>query len=116
MCGDVGVGELGPTPNDCHDDAARRHLVGVPNLRDTFHEGGVEVFEKGPPHPLPKRAFAVPTPGECMIPCLLLTEPGVEQQLENFLHHFLVATAHALINLFNSTSQSFASTIPQSTM
>ena len=40
MCGDVGLGELGPTPNTGHDDAARRHWVDLPNLRDAFHEGG----------------------------------------------------------------------------
>ena len=49
MCGDVGVGELGPTPNTCDDDAARRHWVEVPDLRDTFHEGCVELLEKPPP-------------------------------------------------------------------
>ena len=81
MCGAVGVGELGPTLNTCHDDAARRHWVEVPDLRDTFHEGRLELLEKGPPHPLPQRAFALPTPGECRFPCLLLTQPGVEQQL-----------------------------------
>ena len=52
MCGDVGVGELGPSGNTCHDDAARRDWVEVPDLRDTFDEG-VELLEKPPPPTLP---------------------------------------------------------------
>ena len=36
---DVGVGELGPTRHVCHNDTARRHLVELPNPRDTFHKG-----------------------------------------------------------------------------
>ena len=51
--GYIGVGELGPTPHTRHDDAARRHWVEVPNLRDTFCEVGVELLEKRPPNPLP---------------------------------------------------------------
>ena len=62
--GDAGVGELGPTPHTRHDDAARRHWVEVPNLRDTFGEGGVELLEERPPDPRPQGAFALPTPGE----------------------------------------------------
>ena len=38
--GDIGAGELGSTPHTRHDDAARRHWVEVPNLRNTFGEGG----------------------------------------------------------------------------
>ena len=41
MCGDVGVGELGPTPDTRHNDAAGRHRMEVPDSGDTFHEGGV---------------------------------------------------------------------------
>ena len=41
MCGDIGMVALGPTPNTCHDDAARRHRAELPDLRDTFHEGAV---------------------------------------------------------------------------
>ena len=63
MRGDVCVGELG-SPDTCHDDAARHHRVEVPDPRDTFHEGGVELLEKAPPCPLPQRPFALPTPGE----------------------------------------------------
>ena len=42
-----------PTPHTRHDDAAGRRWVEVPNLRDIFHEGGVKLFEKRPPDPLP---------------------------------------------------------------
>ena len=38
MRGDIGVGELGPTPNTCHHDDARHHWV--LDLKDRFHEGG----------------------------------------------------------------------------
>ena len=76
--GDVGVGELRPTPHPCHDDATRRHGAEVPNLRDTFHEGDVEFLEKRPPDPLPHRAFALPTPREIRIPCLIFTLRGIE--------------------------------------
>ena len=34
MRGDVGVGKPGPTPDTRHDDAARRHPVGVPDLKE----------------------------------------------------------------------------------
>ena len=50
--GNVGVGEPGPTPNRCYNDAARRHWVQLPDLKDTFHEGGLELLEK-PPTPTP---------------------------------------------------------------
>ena len=49
--GDIAVGELGPTPHTRHDDAARRHWVEVPNLRDIFPEVGVELLEERPPPP-----------------------------------------------------------------
>ena len=53
--GDIGVGELGPTPHTRHDDAARGHWVEVPNLRNTFGEVGVELLgERPPPPPDPK--------------------------------------------------------------
>ena len=52
--GDIGVGELGPTPHTRHDDVARRYWVEVPNLRDTFGEVGVELLRRGPPTPDPK--------------------------------------------------------------
>ena len=93
MRGDVGVGELGPTPNTCLDDTARCHWVEVPDLKDTFHERGVGLLEDAPPNPLPQRAFALPTPGEFRIPCLLHTQASVERQLEILPHNFLVATA-----------------------
>ena len=97
--GDVGVGELRPTPHTRHDDAARRHWVEVPNLRVTFLKGGVELLEKRPPDPLPQRAFALPTPREIRIPCLMFTPRGVEQQLKNFCDDFLVAAAPRLHHL-----------------
>ena len=93
MCGDVGVGELGPTLNIRHDDTAGRGWVDVADLRDTFHEGGGGLLVKPPPHPLPRRPFALPTPREFGISSLLLTERGVEQQLRNVPHKFLLATA-----------------------
>ena len=54
--GDIGVGELGPTPHTRHDDAARRHWVEVPNLRDIFGEGGGgwNFLKGGPPTPDPR--------------------------------------------------------------
>ena len=36
--GNIGVGQLGPTPHTRHDDAARRQWVECPNMRDTFNE------------------------------------------------------------------------------
>ena len=53
MGGDIGLGELGPTPHTRHDDAARRQWVEVPSLRDTFGEEGVELVEERPPDPRP---------------------------------------------------------------
>ena len=73
MGGDVGVGELRPTPHTRHNDAARRHWVEVPNPRDTFGEVGVELLEERPPHPRPQGALALPPPGERRILGLLLT-------------------------------------------
>ena len=51
--GNIGVGEPGPTPHTRHDDTARRHWVVVPNLRDTFREGGWNFLKRGPPTPDP---------------------------------------------------------------
>ena len=53
MGGNIGVGELGPTPHTRGMEAARRHWVEVSNLRETFGEGGLELLEKRPPDPLP---------------------------------------------------------------
>ena len=54
----------------------------------TFHTKGVWTFLKiAPP------AFALPTPGDFRIPCLLLTHAGVEQQLEIVPYNFLITTA-----------------------
>ena len=78
MGSDIGVGELSPTPHTRNDDAAPRHWLDVPNLRDTFGEGGVELVEKSPPEPQPQGASALPTPREIRIPCLIFTPPGVE--------------------------------------
>ena len=97
--GDMGVGELGPTPHTCHDDAARRHWVEVPNLRDTFGEGRVELLEESPPDPRPQGAAASPTPRESRIPCLIFTPPGVEEQLKFFCDDFFVAFAPGLHHL-----------------
>ena len=97
--GDIGVGELRPTPHTRHDDAARRHWVEVPNLRDTFHEGGVELLEKRPHDPLPQQAIALPTPREIRNPCLIFTPRGVGQQLKNFCNDFFVAAAPSLHHL-----------------
>ena len=100
MGGDIGVGELRPTPHTRHDDAARCHWVEVPNLRDTFGEGrGVELLEERPPDPQPQGAFALPRPGEIRIPCLIFTPPGVEKQLKIFCDDFFVATAPRLHHL-----------------
>ena len=89
--GDIGVGELGPTPR--HDDAAWHHWVEVPNLRDTFGEVGVELLEERPPHPRPQGALALPTPGELGIPGLIFTPTGVEKQVKIFCDDFFVAAA-----------------------
>ena len=99
--GNIGVGELGPTPHTRHDDAARRHWVEVPNLRDFFHERGRgwELLEKRPRDPLPQGAFALPTPREIRIPCLIFTRRGVEQQLKIFCYDFFVAAAPRLHHL-----------------
>ena len=98
--GDIGVGELGPTPHTRHDDATRRHCVEVPNLRDTFGEGqGMELLEERPPNPGPQGAFALPTPREIGIPCLISTPPGVQEQLEMFCDDFSVAATPRLHHL-----------------
>ena len=39
-CGNFIVEELGPTPNTCDNDDARRHWVQLPDLKDTFHDLG----------------------------------------------------------------------------
>ena len=116
MDGDIGVGELGPTPHTRHDDAARSHWVEVPNLRDTFGEVGVELLEERPPHPRPQGALALPTPRELKIPGLIFTPRGVEKQLKRFATTFSSPLLHAFITLFHPTSQSRASTSPRSTM
>ena len=92
----LGVGELGPTPHTRHDDAAWGHWVEVPDLRDTFHEGGVELLEKRPPDPRPQGAFALPMPRKNRIPCLIFTPRGVEQQLKIFCDDLSVAAARRL--------------------
>ena len=92
-------GGLGPTPHIRHDDAARRHWVEVPNLRDTFGEGGVELLEERPPDPRPQGAFALPTPRESRIPCLIFTPPSVEKQLKILCDDFFVAAAPRLHHL-----------------
>ena len=50
--GDIGVGEPRPTPHTCHNDAARRHWVQLPHLRDTFDEG-LNFLKSPPRHPVP---------------------------------------------------------------
>ena len=97
--GDIGVGELGPTPHTRHDGAARRHWVEVPNLRDIFGEGGLELLEERPPDPRPQGALALPTPGEFTIPCLIFIPHGVEKHLKIFCDDFLVAAAPRLHHL-----------------
>ena len=93
MCGDVGVGEQGPTPNTCDNDAAWRHWVEFHDLGDIFHEGAVGLLENPPLHPLPQRAFALPTLGEVRICCLFLSHAGVEQRFEVLPHNFVFAVA-----------------------
>ena len=44
-------------------------------------------------------AFALPTPGELRIPCLIFTPRGVEKQLKNFSDDFLVGAAPRLHHL-----------------
>ena len=83
MCGNVGVGELGPTPDARHDDAARHHRVQVPDSGDTLHWGGGG-SSKGLPRP-PALAPPLPTPGERRMLHMLLQQPGVEQKLKILL-------------------------------
>ena len=83
--GDIGVEELGPTPHTLHNDAARRHWVEIYNLRETFGEGGLEILVERPPDPGRQGVFAVPTPREIRIPCLIFPPPGIEKQLKHFL-------------------------------
>ena len=97
--GDIGVGELRPTPHTGHDDAARRHWEEVPNPRDTFGEVGVELLEERPPHPRPQVALALPTPGELTILGLIFTPRGVEKELKIFCDDFFVAAAPRLHHL-----------------
>ena len=70
----------------------------VPNLRDTCGErggGGAELLEKRPPDPRPQGAFALPTPREIRVPCLIFTPHGVEI----FCNDFFVAAAPRLHHL-----------------
>ena len=97
--GDTGVGELRPTPHTRHDDPARHHWVEVPNPRDTFGEVGVALLEERPPHPRPKVAHALPTPGELRIFGLMFTPRGVERELKIFWDDFFVAAAPRLHHL-----------------
>ena len=97
--GDIGVGELRPTPKTRHNDATQRHWVEVPNLRDTFGELGVELLEGSPPHPQPQVALALPTPGELRILGLIFTPRGVEKQVKIFCNNFFVAAAPSLHHL-----------------
>ena len=66
--GEIGVGEVRPTPHNRHDDAARRHWVEVPNLRDTSMRGVWNFLKRGPPTPCrcprggPSRAPHLPLP------------------------------------------------------
>ena len=86
MRGNVSVGEPGPSPDTRHDDAAPRHHVEVPNLRDTFHEGwGVELLEKGPLPPCPSDPLLCQRRGsEGSLAC---------SSLKNFLLYFFVPRA-----------------------
>ena len=77
----------------------------------------MELPVKGPPGPLPPRAFALPTPGEIKIPRRIFTPPGVKQQLKIFWDDFLGAGApHAFITFPHPPSQPRALTSPRSTM
>ena len=97
--GDIGVGEVGPTPHTRRNDAPQSHWVEVPTLRDTFREVGVELLEERPPQPRPHGAFALPTPGELRIRGLIFTPRGVEKQLQIFRDDFFVAAAPWLHHL-----------------
>ena len=99
--GDVGVGELGPTLQTRHHDAARRHCEEVSNLRDTFREEGLELLEERPPDPRPQGAFALSTPEDLTIPCLIFTPHDVEKQLQIFCDDFFVAAAPRLHHLLS---------------
>ena len=59
----------------------------------------MQLLEKRPPDTLPQGAFALPTPREIRIPCLIFTPRGVEQQLKNFCEDFFVAAAQRLHHL-----------------
>ena len=78
--------------------------------------GGVELLEERPPDPRPQGAFALPTPREIRILCLIFTPPGVEEQLKIFCDDLFSQLPHAFITLFHPTSQSRCSTSPRSTM
>ena len=100
VVGDIGMGSSAPLPT-----LATMTLPGVtawvevPNLRDTFAEGGVELLEERAPDPRPKGAFALQTPREVRIPCLIFSPPGVEKQLKIFGDDFFVAAAPCLHHL-----------------
>ena len=59
----------------------------------------MELLKERPPNPRPQGAFALPTPGELRIPCLIFTPPGVEKQLQIFGDDFFVAAAPRLHHL-----------------
>ena len=111
MRGDIGVGELGPTPDTCHDDTE------VLNLKDTFHEGGgMELLEKPPPPtPCPSDPLLCQHRGSegSLAPCSL--SPVLNRSSKIFLATLLSPLPHALTILPHPTSQSFFST-PLSTM
>ena len=114
--GDIGVGELGPTPHTHHDDAARRHWVEVPNLRDTLGEGGWNFLKRGPPTPDPKELLLCRRRGSSGSLALSSLRAALKSSSKFFETTFLSPLPHAFITLFHPTSQSRASTSPQSTM
>ena len=60
---------------------------------------GVELLEERPPDPRSQGAFALPTPREIRIPCLIFTPPCVDKQLKIFCDHFFVGATPALHHL-----------------
>ena len=115
MGGHVGVGELRPTPHTRHNNAARCHWLEVPNPRDTFGELGVELLEESPPQPRPQVAPALPTAGEPGSLACSSLRAALKRSSKFFATTFSSPLPHALITLFDPTSQSRASTSPRST-